>query len=430
MAATKRRYVAIAVALLLIVGIPGYLTMYTSPDPDYSEPQADETTGEREAGEPAPPLVFPEPRRSAPQDPATMPPGAAVAEADVPTHQEPGAEPGVSQYVGDCRPAAEMQIPDADSRDVTLKIATAAPEPSYFVQRLREAAALVKTQTAGRVSIKLYPGGVMGPDHQVFKKMGRDGWILQGAVLSSATLDQVAAELGIYRLPLLFRSADEVAHVRGVIDPQLHEALRERCFVSFHFAGNGFSHLFSRLPVRAEQDLEGKNIWNPWDRVSYRFFEPLSVTPSLVPLIDVMVSLQTQQLDVVPASPPAVLLLQWHNYLDYMTDLPLSYSYNVLVINAWSFGRVTPRDQQIVAAALNAAMDDLDTASFPSYREALQTLTERGYVQRVPVDPTFHVRLETRAHEMTMWMIANGVLPKDLTLQVLQVLEDYRAAAP
>ena len=393
MAAIRRRHVAVIIAVLLF-GIPAYLSMDPSPDSDHS-------------------AIWP---------PATVP-------ADIPPVEGPAAEPGVSQYVGDCRPAAETQIQDADARDVTLKIATAAPEPSWFVQRLREAAALVKDQTAGRVSIKLYPGGVMGSDHQVLKKMGRDGWILQGAVFPSATLDQVVEALAIYRLPLLFRSADEVAHVRGIIDPQLHEALRDRCFVSFHFAGNGFTHLFSRLPVQAEQELDGKNIWNPWDAVSYRFFEALSAIPYPVPMVDVMVSLQTQQLDVVPASPLAVLLLQWHNYLDYMTDLPLAYSYNVLVINAWAFSRVTPTDQQIVATALNAAMIDFDTASFPSYREALQALAERGYVQQVPADPAFHARLETRAHEMTMWTIANGVLPTDLTLQVLQILDDYRAAA-
>jgi TRAP-type C4-dicarboxylate transport system substrate-binding protein len=430
MAAAKRRYVAIIIALLLIVGIPGYLTMYTSPDPDYSEPQTNETTRERKAGDSAPALVLPGSRRSGPQDPATMPPEVAVPQADVPTYQEPGADRGVSEYVNGCHAAEEMQIQDADARGVTLKIATAAPESSYVVQRLREAAALVKTQTAGRVSIKLYPGGVMGPDHKVLQKMGRIG-TLHGAMLSSASLDQVVEALRIYRLPLLFRSADEVAQVRGIIDPQLHDALRDRCFVSFQFAGNGFSHLFSREPVQTEQDLDGKNIWNPsGDEVFYWFFEELSAAASLVPMIDVMVSLQTQLLDVVPASPLTVLLLQWHNHLEYVTDLPLSYSYNLLVFDAMWFSRVAPADQNVVAAALNAAMVDFDTASFPSYREALQTLTEGGYIRSVPADPAFQAWLEVRARETTMKMIADGKLPKDLTLQALQILEDYRAAAP
>lgn len=75
-------------------------------------------------------------------------------------------------------------------------------------------------------------------------------------------------------------------------------------------------------------------------------------------------------------------------------------------------------------------MLEFDTAGFASSREALRTLTERGHVRLVPADPAFKARLETRAHEVTAWMMDNGGLPKDLTLQALQILEDYRAAEP
>lgn len=228
MAAFDRRHVAVIIAVLLVVGISSDLTMDSSPDPDQS-------------------AIWP---------PATVP-------ADIPPVEGPAAEAGSAEYLSGCPSAAEMQVQDVDAREITLEFAMSAPEDSWFVQRLREAAALVKDQTAGRVSIKIYPGGIMGSDRKATMKVMSRGNFLQGAVVSSASLADAVPELGIYGIPMLFRSPDEVTHLRKTLDPLLHDALQEWCLVSFGFAGNGFTHLFSRLPVQTGQDLNGNSVWIP-----------------------------------------------------------------------------------------------------------------------------------------------------------------------
>src|SRR6188474_1216541 len=72
-----------------------------------------------------------------------------------------------------------------------IKIATVAPDGSGWMRELRAAAAEVATGTQGRVTIKYYPGGVMGSDTVVLRKM-RLGQ-LQGGVLTSSELAQVYA---------------------------------------------------------------------------------------------------------------------------------------------------------------------------------------------------------------------------------------------
>lgn len=47
---------------------------------------------------------------------------------------------------------------------VTLKIATLSPDGSYWMQKMRAGGDEIEKQTAGRVSLKFYPGGVMGDD--------------------------------------------------------------------------------------------------------------------------------------------------------------------------------------------------------------------------------------------------------------------------
>ena len=65
----------------------------------------------------------------------------------------------------------------------TLKIATLSPEGSDWMKVLRLSAKQIEEKTSGNVKLKIYPGGVMGDDKAVMRKM-RIGQ-LQGAVLTS-----------------------------------------------------------------------------------------------------------------------------------------------------------------------------------------------------------------------------------------------------
>ena len=72
------------------------------------------------------------------------------------------------------------------SAQQVIKIATIAPEGSSWMRELRTAAAEVQAGAQGRVQVKFYPGGVMGSDSVVLRKM-RLGQ-LQGGVLTSSEL--------------------------------------------------------------------------------------------------------------------------------------------------------------------------------------------------------------------------------------------------
>src|SRR5689334_23618365 len=53
----------------------------------------------------------------------------------------------------------------------TLKIATIAPDGTAWMREMRAAGEAIKTKTEGRVEMKFYPGGVMGDDATVLRKM-------------------------------------------------------------------------------------------------------------------------------------------------------------------------------------------------------------------------------------------------------------------
>ena len=85
-----------------------------------------------------------------------------------------------------------------------LKIATLSPEGSVWMQKMREGAEELARKTDSRVKIKYYPGGVMGDDKAVLRKI-RIGQLHGGAVISGS-LSKFYPDNQIYSLPLKFKS--------------------------------------------------------------------------------------------------------------------------------------------------------------------------------------------------------------------------------
>ncbi len=99
----------------------------------------------------------------------------------------------------------------AAAKAVTIKIATLAPEGSAWIRTFDDLNAAVKKKTNNGVRFKIYPGGVLGDEKDMRRKM-HVGQI-QGAVLTSAGLSGIFNEMDVFQIPFLFESYDEVDYV-------------------------------------------------------------------------------------------------------------------------------------------------------------------------------------------------------------------------
>ena len=112
----------------------------------------------------------------------------------------------------------------------TLKIATLSPEGTGWMIELRQAAKAIRERTNDQVKLKIYPGGVMGDDKAVLRKL-RVGQ-LHGAAMTSGGVMQPYPDIALYNLPLVFRDSAEVDYVRARLDKKLMAGLREQKFVA------------------------------------------------------------------------------------------------------------------------------------------------------------------------------------------------------
>lgn len=283
---------------------------------------------------------------------------------------------GLALFAAAVAPALAQQV---------VKIATLAPEGSAWMRELRAAAAEVKAGTQGRVEVKYYPGGVMGSDTVVLRKM-RLGQ-LQGGVLTSSELATVYPDAAVYSLPFQFGDWAQLDKARVQVDPLLGKGFEGKGLKMLTAANVGFAYLMSTRPLRNKADMAAAKLWIPQnDEIAERTFKLGGVSPILLPLGDVFTSLQTGLVDTVANTPAGAVALQWHGKLKHMLDLPLSFVVGYVIMDLKAFNKLSPADQAVVEAAFRKAGQHVDANIKRDDAAALAAMKKQG-LQVTPLDP-------------------------------------------
>ena len=282
-------------------------------------------------------------------------------------------------------------IPTAWAQTQTLRLATLAPDGSPWMRELRAAAEQVKAETAGRVEIRYFPGGVMGNDQAVLRRI-RQGGQLQGGVLTSSELALVYPDASAYTLPFLFTDWTEVDRVRPKVDPLLAKGFAERGFHMLGASGVGFAYLMSAKPMAGVDDVRRAKLWVPQnDAITEMTFREGGANPIPLPIGDVFTSLQTGMVDMVANTPAGAVALQWHGRLRSLFDLPLAYVVGFIVVDQRAWSRIAPADQAIVDRIFKAASARVDQTIRRDDAAALEAMKRQGLqvVTPTPADAEY-----------------------------------------
>ncbi|NWG00874.1 MAG: TRAP transporter substrate-binding protein DctP [Thermoanaerobaculaceae bacterium] len=318
-------------------------------------------------------------------------------------------------------------LADLPARAEVFKVATLAPEGSVWMEGVRRGAAEVARRSGGRVSFRFFPGGTMGNDQSVLRKI-RIGQ-LQGGALTAGGLAAVWPDAQIYSMPFLFHSYAEVDAVRAQLDERLLAGLFERGFVSFGLVEGGFAYLLSTRPVRSFADLAGRRPWVPeGDVVGQAIFAAAGVSPVALPMADVLTGLQTGLIDTVASTPVGAVALQWFTKTKYLTDSPLIYVYGTLVLDRTAFERLAAEDRAVVHEVLAGVMRELDRRTRADNEAARRALLEQG-LEAVTVTPEAAKQWEVVAAKATATLAAQGAFSATLYAELQQAIATFRAAA-
>ncbi|WP_428633687.1 TRAP transporter substrate-binding protein DctP [Sedimenticola sp.] len=306
----------------------------------------------------------------------------------------------------------------------TLKIATLAPDGTSWMKMLRSGAEEVEQRTEGRIKLRFYPGGVMGNDNSVLRKIHIGQ--LHGGAITAGGLAAIYPDIQLYSLPFLFRSFDEVDYVRKQMDPILIHGLEQAGFISYGISEGGFAYLMSQLPLARVEELQQRKIWSPeGDQISLSAFRSIGVSPVPLPLTDVLTGLQTGLIDTVGSSPVGAIALQWHTRIKHVADIPLIYLYGTLVIHEKALKKIAPGDQAILKAVMEARFQQINAKNRQDNLGARAALQQQGIQFYQPMDGE-RASWQQLIDKVEANLKQENRLDPALVQQLQQLLDSYR----
>lgn len=306
----------------------------------------------------------------------------------------------------------------------TFKIASLSPEGSDWMQKMRAGAQEIKQKTQGRVKFKFYPGGVMGDDQAVLRKI-RIGQ-LHGGALAGGSLIKANPDYRIYSLLLTYKNQGEIDYVRQHIDPLIKQGFENGGYVILGMAESGFAYaMSSKADISDLKILRQQKVWAPSnDKISQETLQSFGVVPIPLPYGDVLAGLQTGLIDTVAMSPIGAIALQWYTQIKYITDMPMLYSLGILALNKKAFKKLTAEDQKIVRDVMADTFIAIDKTNKKNNVEALSVLKNSG-IKFIKPSVENYQQWQQQADIANKKLVDTGVLKAQLVAKVKQLLSDY-----
>lgn len=305
-----------------------------------------------------------------------------------------------------------------------FKIATLSPDGSSWMVIMKQAAKDIAQQTDNRVKLKFYPGGVMGNDQTVFRKI-RAGQ-LQGTATTGGAMSDYYKDVQLYGLPVIFKNQQEVDYVRKKMDPVIMQGLEDNGFVTFGLAEGGMAYVMSKYPTPAVEELSARKVWVPSnDRAMLETAQAFGIHPTPLSLGDVLTALQSGLVDTVATSPIGAIALQWHTQVEYITEVPLVYLYALLAIDTKAFNKISKPDQQLVRSIMGKAFVEIDQLNKQDNINALKALQNQGLKIVSPSEAQLQQWYKLAAHSREQ-SIANDQVSQQAVDQATAYLEELQ----
>ena len=315
----------------------------------------------------------------------------------------------------------------APAEPVVVKLATLVPEGTIWHQMYKEMEADWSSATQGRVTMRLYAGGVAGDDPDMVRKM-RIGQ-LQGAMLTAVGLSEIDPSFKALRLPMFFSSYEELRGVLAALKPELAKRLEAKGFVLLDWTEAGWVNLFSRKPIVTIADLKAAKLFS-WagDEQMTSWWKEQGFEPVSIATTDVPTALQTGMIEAIPTTPLAALTLQWYRQVPNMLQLGFGPLVGATVMTKKTWDQISPEDR---AKVLDAAvrLEQKVRSEIPKQdKAAVDEMVKRG-LKIVPLDAAAEARWRTEAEKLDATM-RGVVVPAEAFDMVFQARDAWRKANP
>jgi TRAP-type C4-dicarboxylate transport system substrate-binding protein len=306
----------------------------------------------------------------------------------------------------------------------TIKMASVAPKDSPWHNALVDIGEQWKEISAGKVKLRIYPGGVVGDEPDMLRKI-RIGQ-LHAAALSTTGLISVTPDIEGLSFPLDVRTDEEMEAVIERVGPIIEKQLEERGFKVLTWTLTGWVHFFSKERVLTPDDLRHRKLffWGS-DSAYVGLLKKLGFQPVSLTLTDLLPSLQTGLVDTFGAPPVAALSFQWFGMAKHMSSMRWQPMPGMVVISTKQWSRIPAEYRPAMEKAARDVGAALRVRARELEEEAVKVMQDHGLtVHTTPPEAEEEFRALLKEHGFPIFI--GKRFSREVHDEVKAALEDLR----
>ncbi|WP_198265182.1 TRAP transporter substrate-binding protein DctP [sulfur-oxidizing endosymbiont of Gigantopelta aegis] len=310
----------------------------------------------------------------------------------------------------------------------TFKFATLVPPDTAWMKEIDRWAAEVYKKSNGRLKFKMYPGGVMGDEPDVLRKIRSRQ--LQGAFFTGYGIGRIYSSARVLEMPFLFKNTDESDYVREHLMPEIEAGFRYKGFELLGWPEIGSIHFFSKKPINSLADLQKRRIWL-WqgDPVGEAFTEASGISPVPLSIIDVYTQLTARHgsIDTVYNSTFGALTMQWHTKLSYATNIAMTNGIGSLVVSNRFFKKLPDDLQKLLKETGKIAGQNINRITRRDNKQSKILLKESGIKFMWDWNEKEKQEMIEVRNKAAAKLIESDYISKKMFTRTTTLLEEFRA---
>lgn len=259
----------------------------------------------------------------------------------------------------------------------TIKLGSLAPDGSPYHKALQEIAQSWKTLSGGKVTLRIYPGGIVGDESDMIRKM-RIGQ-LNAAALTSMSLISITPDIEAISFPSMVQTDEEMDEVIRQVGPVLEQQLDEKGFSLICWTLAGWVHFFAREPVIVPADLQKQKLffWGS-DTTYLELLKRSGFQPVALPVAELLPSLQSGLVEAFASPPTVALAFQWHTRARHLTAMRWQPLPGCVLVDNRTWNKIPDDLRAQMLASARSISADLLKQSRQLERDAIAAMTETG----------------------------------------------------
>lgn len=327
-----------------------------------------------------------------------------------------------------CSIAFAILISSANAGETyTLKFATLIPPDTAWMNSIQEWSNELQQKSNGRLKIKIYPGGVMGDEPDVLRKIRSRQ--LHGAFFTGYGIGRIYPPARVLEMPFLFQSTEESDYVRNQIMPEIQQGFRKKGFELLGWPEVGFLHFFSKQPINSLEQLKQRHIWL-WqgDPMGEAFASAAGVSPVPLSIMDVYTQLSAQHgsIDTVYNSPFGALAMQWHTKLKYASMVPMTNAIGSLVVSQQFFNRLPDDLKKLLKDTGQTVAERINQDARRDNQQSITLLKQSGIEFMWDWSDGEKQQMLDIRNRAAQTLAESGYIPEKHFTQTRNILEQYR----